>query len=117
MKLPPKQAPLSTTHTPPGGQVTQVPPQLVCPEAQQTPLEQLPEQQSPFPLQVPPLAVQGVTQVPFWQTWPEARAFPQEPQLLASVCSLTHMPLQQFRPKGQSPAVPQVQEPPDARFS
>jgi len=61
------------THTPPGGQVVQVPLQLVCPDGQQTPLEQLPEQQSPFPLQVPPLAVQGVTHWPFWQTWPEVQ--------------------------------------------
>ena len=49
-------------HTPPGGQVIQVPLQLVCPEAQHCPLEQLPEQQSPFPLQVPPFVAQ---QVPF----------------------------------------------------
>ena len=43
------------------------------PEAQQTPSQQVPEQQSLFPLQVPPLAVQGATHVPFWQVWPEAQ--------------------------------------------
>ncbi len=48
-----------------------VPPQLLCPEAQHMPSEQLPEQQSPFPLQVPPLALQ---QAPLWQLCPEAQA-------------------------------------------
>jgi hypothetical protein len=81
-----------------------------------------------------------VTQVPFWQVWPEAQVVPQAPQLLTSllrslqlplqqagvvpvqvvphvpqlwisVCSSTHMPPQQFCPAGQSPAVPQVHAP------
>lgn len=107
--------------------MTQVPLQLVCPDGQHSPLEQLPEQQSPFPLQEP-LVLQ---QMPFWQFWPDEQALPHEPQLLlsllrslqlllqqagvvpvqvvpqapqllTSVCSLTQVPLQLLCPDGQA---------------
>jgi hypothetical protein len=44
----------------------------VSPESQQMPLQQRPEQQV-FPVHGWPAAVQGVTQWPFWQIWPEAQ--------------------------------------------
>lgn len=52
---------------------------LTRPEPQQTPLLQLPEQQSLFPLQVTPL---GVQQELFWQIWPDEQMWPHLPQLL-----------------------------------
>jgi hypothetical protein len=49
-------------HTP----AVQVPPQFVWPAGQHCPLEQFPEQQSPFPLQVPLSATQHF---PLERTW------------------------------------------------
>jgi hypothetical protein len=65
------------------------------PEAQQKPLLQLPEQQSLFPLQVPPLVVQEVTHVLFLQVWPDGQVLPHFPQLLTSLLRSLQLPLQQ----------------------
>ena len=44
------------------------------------------------------LFAQQSWQLPLQQCWPGEHAFPQAPQLLESVCSLTHMPPQQLSP-------------------
>ena len=36
----------------------------------------------------------GQAQLPFWHVFPPVHTFPHDPQLLPSVCSLTHAPLQ-----------------------
>ena len=72
------------------------------------PLAGLPSQSAKPALQVPPQTPLVQVATPLekaGQTWPHV------PQLLTSLCSLTHMPLQQCWPEGQSPEVPHVQEP------
>src|SRR5258706_292261 len=89
----------------------QVPLQLSSPLWQHNPLEQLPEQHSPFCTQAAPSAKQVVIHVPLEQVVPCGQTLPQEPQLLLSICRFTHMPLQQVWPVGQSPLLPHVQAP------
>ena len=79
-----------------------------------------------LPLQQPPHEVPSQTHAPPEQRCPEAQMVPQPPQLLLSVCSLTHTPLHTDCPNGQThwplwqvpptaqgphraPAVPQVE--------
>jgi hypothetical protein len=62
-----QQVSVGGLHGAPKPTLQQVPPLLIRPDEQHCPLEQLAEQQSPLPLQVPLLATQQVVpeQVPF----------------------------------------------------
>lgn len=117
----------------------QVPPQLVWPLGQQTPPEQLPEQQSLFALQEPLLTQQvvpeqvppagQVTQVPpqlvkpVLQVMPQTPAvqvacpfvgtgqtLPQLPQLLVSLLVSRQVPEQLVKPDGQHCPLVQLPE-------
>jgi hypothetical protein len=86
-------------QTPPVGHVAQVPLQLVWPEGQHCPWEQLPEQQSEFWVQVPPALT---LQVPPQQVLPDVQVVPHAPQLSVSVWVLVQVPLHSVRPEGQA---------------
>src|SRR6266487_1491691 len=102
-------------HTSLGGQVVQVPLQLVCPEGQHCPWEQLLEQQSPLPLQVPPFATQQVvpeqappvgqvTQLPLQLVWPDGQT-QLVPEHTPPVGQVAQVPLQQPCPEVQQVAL------------
>jgi hypothetical protein len=86
---------------------TQVPLQPVSPVGQESthvPPPQSQEQQVLPSVHAPPLAVHGVMHVALEHVWPEAQIVPHAPQLLESVCSSTHTPLQEVKPLAQTQA-------------